>query len=96
MLKNLLILLLSIFLLFSCSKKGEEREIKTKPTDQELGMQIYAEALEALKEGDAFYAGKKFKEAESLMPQNKWAVKASLMVGYADYNRNAYVNAISF
>ena len=95
MFKNLFILLLSIFLLFSCSKKGEEREIKTKPTDQELGMQIYAEALEALKEGDAFYAGKKFKEAESLMPQNKWAVKASLMVGYADYNRNAYVNAIS-
>ena len=28
------------------------------------------------------------------MPQDKWASKASLMAGYADYSRNAYSNAI--
>ena len=93
MLKNLLILLLSIFLLFSCSKKSSEKVI-SEPTEQEIAMSIYAEAVEALKKGDSFYASKKFKEVESLMPQSKWASKASLMASYADYSRNAYSNAI--
>ena len=93
MFKNLLILLLSIFLLFSCSKKSSEKVI-SEPTEQEIAMIIYAEAVEALKKGDAFYASKKFKEVESLMPQSKWASKASLMASYADYSRNAYSNAI--
>ena len=55
---------------------------------------IYAEAVKALKEGDAFYASKKFKEVESLMPRYKWASKASLMASYADYSRSSYDNAI--
>ena len=93
MFKNLLILLLSIFLLFSCSKKSSEKVI-SEPTEQEIVMSIYAEAVEALKKGDSFYASKKFKEVESLMPQSKWASKASLMASYADYSRNAYSNAI--
>ena len=93
MYKNLLILLLSIFLLFSCSKKSSEKVI-SEPTEQEIAMSIYAEAVAALKEGDSFYASKKFKEVESLMPQSKWASKASLMASYADYSRNAYSNAI--
>ena len=93
MFKNLLILLLSIFLLFSCSKKSSEKVI-SEPTEQEIAMSIYAEAVEALKKGDSFYASKKFKEVESLMPQSTWASKASLMASYADYSRNAYSNAI--
>ena len=93
MFKNLLILLLSIFLLFSCSKKSSEKVI-SEPTEQEIAMSIYVEAVEALKKGDSFYASKKFKEVESLMPQSKWASKASLMASYADYSRNAYSNAI--
>jgi len=93
MYKNLLILLLSIFLLFSCSKKSSEKVI-SEPTEQEIAMSIYAEAVEALKKGDSFYASKKFKEVESLMPQSTWASKASLMASYADYSRNAYSNAI--
>ncbi len=93
MFKNLLILLLAIFLLFSCSKKSSEKVI-SEPTEQEIVMSIYAEAVEALKKGDSFYASKKFKEVESLMPQSKWASKASLMASYADYSRNAYSNAI--
>ena len=93
MFKNLLILLLSIFLLFSCSKKSSEKVI-SEPTEQEIAMSIYAEAVEALEKGDSFYASKKFKEVESLMPQSKWASKASLMASYADYSRNAYSNAI--
>ena len=55
---------------------------------------IYAEAVEALINGEAFFAGKKFKEAESLLPQSEWAAKASLMAGYADYSRNAYSKSV--
>ena len=94
MFKNLLVLLLSFFLLFSCSKDKGKVEIISEPNDQELAATIYAEAVNSLKKGDAFYASKKFKEVESLIPQSKWAVKASLMSSYADYNRNAYSNAI--
>ena len=93
MLKNLLILLLSIFLLFSCSKKNNKSVI-AEPTDEEKAISVYAEAVEALKKGDAFYAGKKFKEVEGMIPQGEWATKASLMASYSDYNRNAYSSAI--
>ena len=93
MFKNLLILLLSIFLFFSCSKKNNKSVI-AEPTDEEKAISVYAEAVEALKKGDAFYAGKKFKEVEGLIPQGEWATKASLMASYSDYNRNAYSSAI--
>ena len=129
MFRILLILLLSISLLFSCSKKNnvnkqgsilvegkvyEEgckkfdfyckrtgkvlttQQIQEAPdaTGREIAISIYYHAIEALEEGDAFYATKKFKEVESLMPQDKWASKASLMASYAEYSRNAYSNAI--
>jgi len=93
MFKNLLILLLSTFLLFSCSKKNKET-IVSEPTDEEKAVTIYAEAVDALNEGNAYYAANKFKDVESLMPQSKWAAKASLMASYSDYSRNAYQKAI--
>ena len=129
MFKILLILLLSVSLLFSCSKKNNvnkksavlvEGKVKEggcrmfdfyckrtgkvltssnlegvpDATDQEIAMSIYYQAIEALEAGDAFYAAKKFREVESLMPQDKWASKASLMASFAEYSRNAYSNAI--
>jgi len=128
MFRILLILLLSVSLLFSCSKnkakKGPSVIVGGKvieggckrfdfyckrtgkvltssnlegvpdATDREIAMSIYYQAVEALEEGDAFYAAKKFKEVESLMPQDKWASKASLMASYSEYSRNAYSNAI--
>jgi len=93
MFKNLLISLLSIFLLFSCSK-GKKDIIVSESTDEEKAISIYADAVEALNAGDAFYAASKFKDVESLMPQSKWAAKASLMASYAEYSRNSYSNAI--
>ena len=93
MLKNFLIFILSTFLLFSCGKKNKE-EIISKPDNEEIGKILYAEGVEALKEGDAFYAGKKFREAETLLSQYASASKASLMASYADYTRNSYSNAI--
>jgi len=92
MFKINLIILLSAFLLSSC---GERKvDIVVEKSDTEIVMQIYKEAVEALKKGDAFFAGNKFKEAESLMPQSEWAAKASLMASYSDYSRNAYSNSI--
>jgi len=93
MFKGFLILLLSVFLLFACSKK-DNTGIVSQPTEKEMVVIIYAEAVDALKEGDAFYAAKKFKEAESLLPQSEWAAKASLMASYAEYSRNAFSNSI--
>lgn len=128
MFRILLILLLSVSLLFSCSKKnvkkgpsvllgGKVKEggcrkfdfyckrtgrvidssnvnASPEPTNQEVAILIYYEAVEALKAGDAFYAGKKFREVESMMPQDKWASKASLMASFSQYSRNAYSKAI--
>ena len=91
--KNLLILILSAFLLFSCGKKNKE-EIISETDNEEMGKILYAEGVEALKEGDAFYAGKKFREAETLLSQYAWASKASLMATYADYSRSSYSSAI--
>ena len=63
-----------------------------EPSDEEKAISLYAEAVEALKKGDAFYAGKKFKDVEDLMPQTDWAAKASLMSSYSEYSRNSYSN----
>jgi len=93
MIKNLLFFILALFLLFSCSKKNVQK-VTTGPSDEELAIEIYSEAVESLKKGDSYYAGRKFREIESLMPQTEWASKASLMASYADYSRNAYPNAI--
>ena len=93
MFKVFLILLLSVFLLFACSKR-DNTEIVSEPTEKEMVVIIYAEAVDALKVGDAFFAAKKFREAESLLPQSEWAAKASLMASYADYSRNAFSNSV--
>ena len=93
MLKSFLILLLSVFLLFACSKKGSEKVI-SQQTEEEMILALYQEAITALKKGDAFFASGKFKEVESLLPQSAWAAKASLMASYADYSRNAYSESV--
>ena len=93
MFKTFLILLLSFFLLLSCSKRNNTK-IVSQPSPEEKAASIYVEAIKALNDGDAYYAAKKFGEVEILMPQTKWASKASLMASYADYNRSAYTNAI--
>jgi len=92
MLKNILILFLSTFLIFSCGKKNKEEIIKPDP--DQIGRTLYAEGVEALNTGDAFYAAKKFREAELSLTQYDWSSKASLMISYAEYSRNAYSNAI--
>ena len=91
MFKKNLILLLLTFLVFSCVK---EEQVSLEPTDEEMAISTYAEAIESLKKGDAFYAAKKFREVESLLPQTEWAAKSSLLAAYAEYSRNAYTKSI--
>jgi len=93
MLKSYLIIIFSVFLFYSCSKNKVEK-VQSEINEEEVVISIYAEAVEALIKGDAFYAGKKFKEAENLLPQSEWAAKASLMESYSHYSRNAYSKSI--
>jgi len=93
MFKKFLIFILSTFLLFSCGGKKSDKVID-EPDNEVIGKNLYDEAVQALKDGDAFYAGKKFREAELLLSQYVWASKASLMASYADYSRSAYPSAI--
>jgi outer membrane protein assembly factor BamD len=90
---KILILIFSILLIFSCSKKNQE-DLISDVSNEEAVIAIYSEALKSLKDGNAFYAGKKFREVESLLPQTEWAAKASLMSAYSDYSRNSYADSV--
>ena len=90
---KILTLLFSILLLFSCSNKDKE-VVLTDISNEEAIVALYDEALQALKNGDAFFAGNKFREVESLLPQSTWAAKASLMAAYSEYTRNSYINSV--
>ncbi|HHN73415.1 MAG TPA: outer membrane protein assembly factor BamD, partial [Thermopetrobacter sp.] len=63
---------------------------ETKPI-----MELYNAGLEALKEREYKTAAKKFAEVERQHPYSKWATKAILMQAYAQYQRNAYDDAIA-
>tara|TARA_B100001123_G_scaffold106120_1_gene123292 strand:- start:31 stop:864 length:834 start_codon:yes stop_codon:yes gene_type:complete len=94
MFKSFLVLLLSFFLLFSCGNRNKKDVLQEEETDKAKAATIYAEAVDSLNTGEAYYAAKKFREVEILLPQSQWAAKASLMAAYSDYSRNAYSNAI--
>ena len=77
--KNFIILILFIFLLFSCSQK----ETKVTKIDgdslEEQMIEAYNAGVTALDQGDILFATKKFNEAELLYPQSDWAPRSSLM-----------------
>ncbi len=87
--------LLILLIAFSgCSK--EEKKISIKETSQELEMiSSYNDAYESLKDGDPYFAAKKFLEAELLYPQSIWAPRAALMASYSYYLQNYYAEALS-
>ncbi len=77
--------------MFGCSKE----EVKlSQVSDEDVVYEVYKDALKELKLGNAFYAAKKFREAESLLPQSDWAAKASLMSAFSDYSRSSYSDAV--
>tara|TARA_A100000164_G_scaffold375960_1_gene412032 strand:- start:299 stop:1135 length:837 start_codon:yes stop_codon:yes gene_type:complete len=88
------LLLVIIVVLNGCSKNEQEVSL-IKETSQELEMiTSYNEGYKALKEGDPYFAAKKFLEAELLYPQSIWAPRSALMASYSYYLQNYYVEAI--
>ena len=90
---NLIILILIIFLINSCSGKKKTIVIEEKDLDLQM-ISAYTKGVEALDENDAIRAAKHFNEAEILFPQSEWAPKSALMAGYAFYTQNYYGDAI--
>ena len=78
------------FFITSCSKKEPESNI---PPSRDKALEVYKEALEALDKGDAFYAAKKFSEAEPILPTVELSAKASLMYSYCLYLINFHTEA---
>ena len=89
---RLLIILVFIFTLFSCTKK-DTREIQLPSTKQEA-MEVYKEALKSMEEGQFLIASEKFDKSESLLPQTIWAAKSALMSSYCLYTISFYDEAI--
>ncbi len=89
-----LIIILVIINLNACTK--EEKKISTiKNIDQQQEMvSAYKEGIKYLDEGDAFYAAKKFLEAELLYPQSDWAPRSALMAAYSFYIQDYHSEAI--
>jgi len=91
-LKKLVFLL--ILFLSSCSGNQKQVESVIKEDDLDLQMMTaYREGMQALENGDVYYAAKKFNEAELLYPQSEWAAKAILMSSYGYYTQAYYSSA---
>ena len=89
---RLLIILIFILTLFSCTKKDTE-EIQLPSTKQEA-MEVYKDALKTMEEGQFLIASEKFDKSESLLPQTVWAAKSALMSSYCLYTISFYDEAI--
>ena len=87
---KIIILFLILIFSFSCSKKEVETNI---PTSKDKALQIYQEAVIAMNNGEYFFASKKFKEAEEIMPKIEFAAKSSIMASYCLYLINFYDEA---
>ncbi len=85
-----------IFLIFlfitECSKK---KEISVKPPSNKESYKIYSDALDAMNEGEFFFAAQKFSEAEKVLPVVEHSAKALLMSSFCYYTINFHEEAIS-
>ena len=79
----------------SCSQETIKKSVINEKGLNEQVLEAYEEGLNSLKEGDVFYAAKKFNEAEILFPQSKWAPKSALMAAYSYYSQDYYDDAIA-
>ena len=64
-------------------------------SDDQAVAGLYNDGLSDLNGGQYHKAVKKFAELERLHPYSKWATKALLMQGFANYQNNEYADAIN-
>ncbi len=92
--KDFLIFLIMLTLIYSCSKKEVKKSIIVEKSLNNQVLEAYQEGMRALETNDVLYAAKKFNEAEILFPQSDWAPKSALMAAYAYYKQDYYGDAI--
>ena len=90
-----LLIILILFSLNSCSKDKKVISAIKEVNQQDEMITAYNEGIQGIRDGDAFYAAKKFLEAELLYPQSDWASKSVLMASYSYYLQNYYFEAIN-
>lgn len=89
-----LLILVILINLQSCAKKEVKESPKITQLNQELELvTTYKDALNNLKNGDAYYAAEKFLESELAYPQSIWAPKSALMAAYSYYLQENYSEA---
>jgi outer membrane protein assembly factor BamD len=84
--KRILITALFSALLFSCSKKKNEK------TNAET---TYVEAVKLLKKKDYSEAATEFEKIDEEYPFSRWAIKAQTMAVYARYKNEEYTKVVS-
>ena len=90
-----LIYFIIFILLFSCSKKVDQKSvIKEKNLETQM-IEVYKQGIEEFERGDVIFAGRKFSEAELLFPQSIWAPRAVLMSAYGYFSQGYYSYAIN-
>ncbi len=83
------LILLSVFILSSCTQAELEPEYVDRPVEE-----LYNEALGVLEQGEYEKSALMFDEVERQHPYSSWATKAQLMSAYSYYQNNAYDSAI--
>ena len=90
-----LIYLIFFILIFSCSKKVDQKSnLKEKNLETQM-IEVYKQGMEEFERGDVIFAGRKFSEAELLFPQSIWAPRAVLMSAYGYFSQGYYSYAIN-
>ena len=92
MYQKITFIFLILLFITECSKK---EEISVKPPDDKESYKIYSDALEAMNEGEFFFAAQKFSEAEKVLPVIEHSAKALLMSSFCYYTINFHEEAIS-
>ena len=92
MYQKITFIFLILLFITECSKK---EEISVKPPDDKESYKMYSDALEAMNEGEFFFAAQKFSEAEKVLPVIEHSAKALLMSSFCYYTINFHEEAIS-
>ncbi len=87
-LENLCAVIVAMLLLAACAAKYDNAYVE-EPVEE-----LYNKALDKLKTGDYSAAAASFDEADRQHPYSVWATKSQLMSAYANYQDNAYDEAI--